>query len=168
MDQIAANRELADGLLLKVSEATSGITGHDFILELTRKIPSILGMRHCFVAECANEEKTRLRTIAFPEGENVLDNIEYSTSESACREMMGGQPYFLNKGAHLIYKAAKGIEAYVGAPILNPTKSMKMRKGTISLQLKYISFAVLFSQVKLIIFYIQMLITKDIFKAIRK
>ena len=105
MDQIAANRELADGLLLKVSEATSGITGHDFILELTRKIPSILGMRHCFVAECANEEKTRLRTIAFPEGENVLDNIEYSTSESACREMMGGQPYFLNKGAHLIYKA---------------------------------------------------------------
>jgi PAS domain S-box-containing protein len=77
-------------------------------------------MRYCFVAECINEEKSRLRTIAFSDGEKLIDNIVYNTSDSACQKMMDGDPYFLPSGAQKIYKAANGIEAYVGAPILSP------------------------------------------------
>ncbi len=120
MPNAAVHKQMTEDLLLKVSEATSGMVGHDFILELTQKIPSILGMRYCFVAECSNEEKTRLRTIAFSDGKKLLDNIEYNTSDSACQKMMDGEPYFLPAGAQKFYKAAKGIEAYVGAPILSP------------------------------------------------
>ncbi len=114
-------KKVADDLLTKVSEATSGIMGHDFVLQLTKKITGVLGMRYCFVAECANPEKTRLRTIAFVDGETVLDNVEYNTNESACQMMMNGKPYFLPKGAQKLYKAATGIESYVGAPILSNT-----------------------------------------------
>jgi PAS domain S-box-containing protein len=109
-----------NNLLYVISEATSGFTGHDFVLELTKKITEILDMEYCFVAECANKDKTRLRTIAFVNGQKVLDNIEYNTNESGCQMMMNGEPYFLASGAQNRFPAAKGIEAYVGAPILSP------------------------------------------------
>ena len=44
-------------LLQAVSEATSGLTGHDFLVEIAKRITINLGMRYCFIAECANETK---------------------------------------------------------------------------------------------------------------
>lgn len=110
-----------DQLLRTVSELTSGLTGNDFLIELPKRLTGVLGMRYCFIAECADENKSRLRTIAFVDGDIVLDNFEYNTNESACQMMMEGDPYFLPQHAQLYFKAAKGIEAYVGAPILSPT-----------------------------------------------
>lgn len=121
-----SNNELAVKLLQKVSESTYGLTGKDFVLELTKKVSEILEMEYCFVAECANEDKTRLRTIAFVRGEQVLDNIEYNTSDSGCNMMMKGEPYFLPEGAYKLFPAAKGIEAYIGSPIISPANGEVM------------------------------------------
>lgn len=77
-------------------------------------------MQYCFIAECANENKTRLRTVVFVDGKNVLDNFEYNTNESGCQMMMKGDTFFLPAGTQKFFNAAKGIEAYVGAPITNP------------------------------------------------
>ena len=120
MSQPAIHNDMAEVLLRKVSEFTYGLTGKDFLLELTTKVAEILDMEYCFVAECANEDKTRLRTVAFVKGEKILDNIEYNTADSGCSMMMTGQPYFLPKGAQNLFPAARGIEAYVGAPIISP------------------------------------------------
>ncbi|MEQ1676115.1 MAG: sigma 54-interacting transcriptional regulator [Chitinophagaceae bacterium] len=109
------------GLLQAVSEATSGLTGHDFLLEIAKRITMNLGMKYCFIAECANETKTRLRTIVFVEGKNILDNFEYNTNDSGCQMMMNGDTFFMPEGAQKRFPAAKGIEAYVGAPITSPT-----------------------------------------------
>ena len=68
-------KEAGKDLLHKISEATSGLTGKDFLIELAKKITTIVGMRYCFIAECANSDKTRLRTIVFVEGEKLLDNV---------------------------------------------------------------------------------------------
>src|SRR5436853_5193998 len=78
-------------------------------------------MEYCFVAECANKEKTRLRTIAFVNAQNVLDNIEYNTNDSACQMVIKGDPYFLARGVQELFPAAKGIESYIGYPIVSPT-----------------------------------------------
>lgn len=107
-------------LLQAVSEATSGLTGKDFLVEVAKCITSNLGMRYCFIAECANETKTRLRTVVFVEGEKILDNLEYNVSDSGCQMMMQGNTFFLPEGAHTKFAGAKGIEAYVGAPIISP------------------------------------------------
>ena len=120
MSAPTVHTNVADELLRKVSESTYGLTGKDFLLELTTTVAEILGMEYCFVAECANEDKTRLRTVAFVKGEKILDNIEYNTADSGCSMMMTGQPYFLPKGAQDLFPAAIGIEAYVGAPIISP------------------------------------------------
>ena len=120
MPKADTHNALAGELLRKVSDSTSNLTGKDFVLELTKRVSEILGMEYCFVSECANEDKTRLRTIAFVSGEKVLDNVEYNTADSGCSMMMNGQPYFLPKGTHELFPGAKGIEAYVGAPIISP------------------------------------------------
>jgi len=120
MSKTISQNQFAEELLRKVSESTYALTGKDFLLELTMKVAEILGMEYCFIAECANEDKSRLRTVAFVKGGKILDNIEYNTNESGCSMMMNGQPYFLPKGAQDLFPAAKGIEAYVGAPIINP------------------------------------------------
>lgn len=117
---LTARRDKQNDLLYLISEATFGLTGQDFLLELPKRLSRILGMQYCFIAECADENKTRLRTIAFVEGEKVLDNVEYNTNDSACRMMMNGEPYFIPNCAQQYFKAAKGIEAYVGAPIISP------------------------------------------------
>jgi hypothetical protein len=107
-------------LLKAISEVTSLLTGRDFILELAKGISTIMGMRYCFVSIGANREKTRMRTIVFVEGRKELDNFEYLTNESGCQMMMTGETFFLSAGAHKRFPAAKGIEAYMGAPIISP------------------------------------------------
>ena len=113
------HKQLAKSLLAQVAEATLGLSGHDYIIELARKIPAIIDMRYCFVVECANKEKTRLRTVAFADGDKVLDNIEYNTAESACSMVIKSGAYYLPKAAQKFHPGAKGIEAYVGVPIIS-------------------------------------------------
>lgn len=107
-------------LLQLVSEVTSGLIGYDYLVEVAKCITSSLGMRYCFIAECANETKTRLRTVVFAEGEKLLDNFEYNVSDSGCQMMMGGETFFLPEGLYKKFAGATGIEAYVGAPIISP------------------------------------------------
>lgn len=90
------------------------------MLETARQITQVLQVQYCFIAECANEDKTRLRTIVFVDGTTVMDNIEYNTEDSGCRMMMKGDTFFLPAGAQKRFKGAKGIEAYIGAPIISP------------------------------------------------
>ena len=107
-------------LLQAVSEATSGVMGFDLLLETAKQITSVLQMKYCFIAECANEDKTRLRTLVLVDGNTVMENIEYNTHESGCQMMMSGDTFFLPAGVQQRFKGAKGIEAYIGAPIVSP------------------------------------------------
>ena len=107
-------------LLQAVSEATSGVMGIDLLLQTARQITRVLQMQYCFIAECANADKTRLRTLVFVNGDTVMDNIEYNTNESGCQMMMKGDTFFLPAGVQKKFKGAKGIEAYIGAPIISP------------------------------------------------
>lgn len=116
----ASPNEPAKELLQAVSEATSGLTGHDLLLETAKQIIAVLHVQYCFIAECANEDKTRLRTMVFVNGDTVMDNIEYNTADSGCSMMMKGDTFFLPAGAQKRFKGAKGIEAYIGAPITSP------------------------------------------------
>jgi hypothetical protein len=117
---ISSRTIIDNNFLQAVSEATSGLTGHDLLLEIAKRITTSLGMQYCFIAECANETKTRLRTVIYVEGKKVLDNFEYNTHESGCQMMMKGDTFFMPAGAQKLFPAAKGIEAYVGAPIISP------------------------------------------------
>lgn len=115
-------RKMEEELLRTVSEATSGLTGEDFLLELAKHITMTLTMRYALITECANEEKTRLRTLCYVDGEKVLDNIEYNTADIPCEIIMQGKDFFMPAGVQLRYPKEDGIESAVGVPIYS-TKS---------------------------------------------
>ena len=56
-------KKMEEQLLRAVSEATSGLTGQDFLVELSKNVVKSLGLRYAFIAECTDETKTRFRTI---------------------------------------------------------------------------------------------------------
>jgi len=91
------------------------------LIELSKNVVKILGLRYAFIVECTDKSKTRFRTIAFVQGETVLDNVEYDVEGSACSQMLKGKPYFLPSGVQAKFPAAEGIEAYIGCPIISPT-----------------------------------------------
>ncbi|MGQ0738858.1 MAG: sigma-54 interaction domain-containing protein [Bacteroidota bacterium] len=110
------------GLLHAVSEATSGLTGHDLLLEMAKRLTTHLAMRYCVITECANEEKTRLRTLCYVDGQKKLDNIEYDTAGVPCEIIMKGKDFFQAEGVQKNFPKEQGIEAAVGVPIFS-TKS---------------------------------------------
>jgi formate hydrogenlyase transcriptional activator len=115
-------RKMEEELLRTVSEATSGLTGEDFLLELAKHITMMLTMRYALITECANEEKTRLRTVCYVDGEKLLDNIEYDTADIPCEIIMQGKDFFMPENVQVKYPKEKGIESAVGVPIYS-TKS---------------------------------------------
>ena len=117
-------KKMEEQLLRAVSEATSGLTGQDFLVELSKNVVKNLGLRYSFIVECTDETKTRFRTIAFVQGETVLDNIEYDVAGSACEQMLEGKPYFLPACVEDKFPAAMGIQTYIGSPIISPTTGL--------------------------------------------
>ncbi|KAK6021563.1 hypothetical protein OSTOST_12762 [Ostertagia ostertagi] len=115
-------RKMEEELLRTVSEATSGLTGEDFLIELARHITMTLTMRYALITECANDEKTRLRTLCYVDGEKVLDNIEYDTAGIPCEIIMQGKEFFMPEGVQAKFPKEEGIESAVGVPIYS-TKS---------------------------------------------
>ena len=110
-------RKMEEELLRSVSEATSGLTGEDFLVDLARRITITLKMRFALVTECVNEQKTRLRTLCYVDGKKVLDNIEYDTSDIPCEIIMKGKEFFMARDVQLNFPKEKGIESAVGVPI---------------------------------------------------
>jgi PAS domain S-box-containing protein len=104
-------------LLQAVSEATSGLTGHDFLFELAKHISITLNMRYTLITECANDEKTKLRTLCYLDGNKVLDNIEYDTAGAPCEIIMRGKDFFQSRNVQISFPKEKGIESAIGVPI---------------------------------------------------
>lgn len=115
-------RNYEEEMLRTVSEATSGLVGEDFCIELAKHITMTLSMRYALITECANEEKTRLRTLCYLDGEKILDNIEYDTEGIPCEIIMQGKDFFMPAGVQEKYPKEAGIESAVGVPIYS-TKS---------------------------------------------
>ncbi len=113
-------KKMEEELLRVISEATSSLLGKDFFVELAKHITFTLSMKYALITECANNEKTRLRTLCYVDGQVVLDNIEYDTSEIPCEIIMRGEDFFMSKDVQKYFPKEKGIESYVGVPILSP------------------------------------------------
>lgn len=113
-------RKVEEELLRTVSEATSGFTGMDYFLALTRQVTSILNVRYALVSECANEDQTRVRTISYVDREEVLENVEYDLEGTPCEIVMQGKDYFCPDELEKIFPKEKGIQSYLAVPIMSP------------------------------------------------
>ena len=90
MKQEASQRRQAEETLRSVVEGTAAVTGGDFFSALVRHLASAIGVRYAFVTECTDQTKTRVRTLAFWNGESLADNIEYDLALTPCERVIEG------------------------------------------------------------------------------
>lgn len=114
-------RKLEEELLRTISEATAGLVGRDFFIQLAKYITVTLSMRYALITECANQEKTRLRSICYLDQDKILDNVEYDTEGTPCEIVMGGKDYFTPNKLEEYFPKEKGLESYIGVPIFSPS-----------------------------------------------
>lgn len=72
-----SERKRAEETLRHITKETAGSTGEEFFRSLAQNLAHALEVRYCFVAECTDETKTRVRTLAFWATDNFADNVEY-------------------------------------------------------------------------------------------
>ena len=84
-------------LLEKISQATSGFTGEDFIIELCRNFTAELNMQFALITECVEESETMVHTICMVNGDRVMDNIQYDTKGRPCEIILQDKAIFIPK-----------------------------------------------------------------------
>ena len=104
-----------------ITEGVAGVIGMDFFETLTRYITIALNVRFSIVTECTRSDKTRLRTIAFAESGNLIENLEYDTDKFPCSKAIEGNSVFIPENLEKLYPEEKGLEAYMAVPVLSPT-----------------------------------------------
>jgi formate hydrogenlyase transcriptional activator len=112
--------EVEISLLSKVSEGITNVTGADYFRELTKVITETLGVRYALVSECANEAKTKVRTISYADRGKILENTEYDLAGTPCEIVMQGKDYFCANELDKTFPKEKGIQSYLGVPIISP------------------------------------------------
>ena len=107
-------------LLQTLAEGTAGHTGICFFENLVMCIIKAIDVRYAIVTECINDEKTRLKTIAYVKDQLIKENIEYDTTGTPCHIIMTEKDaLYVPHEVQQIYPAEEGIETYVGVPILD-------------------------------------------------
>ena len=106
-----------DEALRRIAEGTAGETGLDFFQALVQQLTTTLNVEFATVTECANIEKTRLRTLAFSQNETLLENVEYDLAGTPCDIVMQDRDFYLPTDVAHNFWQAVGVEAYFGVPI---------------------------------------------------
>jgi transcriptional regulator with GAF, ATPase, and Fis domain len=90
MKQEVLERQRAEERLRAVTEGTASVTGDDFFQSLVRHLALTLQVPYAFVAKCTGVRNTRVRTLAFWQGDHLGDNVEYNVAETPCLKVVDG------------------------------------------------------------------------------
>jgi len=119
-------RRRMEETLRHITEGTAGSTGDEFFRSLVRHLAHALQVRYCFVAECADNSKNQVRTLALWAGESFADNVEYPLEGTPCEGVIQGESCRYPERMQSLFPndkdlATLGVESYVGLPVTNST-----------------------------------------------
>lgn len=81
-------RKYREEALQLIVEGTAAKTGEQFFRACVRYLAEILQVRFALVTQCANPERSRVRTLALWRGEEWSENIEYDLATTPCGEVI--------------------------------------------------------------------------------
>jgi formate hydrogenlyase transcriptional activator len=118
------DRKRVEETLRHITEGTAGSTGDEFFRSLVKHLAHALQVRYSFVAECTDKTKKSVRMLAFWQGADFGNNIEFPLAGTPCQAVIQGNvcsyPERLQKlfpeDAGLV---ALGAQSYAGVPLIN-------------------------------------------------
>lgn len=112
----AAHQPQVEKLLTEIVR-NFGVTGYeDFFHALVSHLADLLQVRHAFVTECTNRALTRVRTLAFVQGRDFVENIEYDLDGTPCAGVIGGAICYYPEQLGAFFPVEDGLASYLGAP----------------------------------------------------
>ena len=120
MDQPLEHRK-TESLLRVIAEGTTSVVGGEFFHVLVHHLAEALGVKYAFVAEFAGI-KTRVRTLAFWEGDHFLDNFEYELAGTPCEAVLAGEMRLYKQGVWTLFPKGPALagmkaESYLAIPL---------------------------------------------------
>ncbi len=120
-----AERRRNEETLHHISEGTARYIGEEFFRQLTRHLAAALRVRYCFVTECTDDSRTRVRALAFWDGQGFAQNVEYPLHGTPCEKVIAGNICSYPERLQILFPEDQelvtlGAESYAGVPLLNP------------------------------------------------
>jgi len=112
--QTVDSSELA--ILRALVEGTVQTTGKDFLRSLVRSLCTAIGVANGFIAEFTSD-KTRIRSLAFWEHGQFIDNQEWELAGTPCVDVLAGKLCHYPSDLAKIFPKEEGIESYLGVPL---------------------------------------------------
>ncbi|NJL29988.1 MAG: GAF domain-containing protein, partial [Thermoanaerobaculia bacterium] len=111
-------------LLQALAEAGRATPGTELFPHLVRSLATALGLRYCFLTECLDSPASKVRTLAFWDGERIRDNFEYDLAGTPCRRVLGGAECRIGDGVRALFPDDLDLvdlaaESYAALPLLN-------------------------------------------------
>jgi two-component system sensor kinase FixL len=116
-------RKRADDTLRVIAGTLAPTTGDAFFRGLLECLAKTLQVRIAFIAECLDEPPTRVRTLAYWEGDGFRDSREFAVAGMPCAlTVCEGRETFFPQGLGdaFPHERGRGLESYLGLPILAP------------------------------------------------
>jgi PAS domain S-box-containing protein len=106
-------------VLQAVADGTAGAVGEAFFPAMVRHFAQALGLDCAFVAECADQPPTRVRTLAYWSDGTLKENIEFALPGTPCEAVVHTeQPALHRCGLAQMFPREAGWESYLGLPIV--------------------------------------------------
>lgn len=119
------NRKLDEDTLRLIYDGTAGSVGEEFFNALVCATARAMGVRWAFVSEFATSRE-RVRTIAFWDGDDLAENVEYELDGTVCETVLSGElKYYPKEVARKFPRepalVEMGIESYLATPMTAPS-----------------------------------------------
>jgi len=117
-------RRRQEETLHHITEGTVQFIGDEFFRQLARHLAEALHVRYCFVTECTDDSQTRLRALAFWDGQGFAQNVEYPVRGTPCEKVIEGNICSYPDRIQQLFPedqdlVALGAESYAGVPLPN-------------------------------------------------
>jgi PAS domain S-box-containing protein len=117
-----SDRKRSEEALRAIAEGTATQFGSEFFRSLVRHLAEVLQVRYAFVTQCLDPEKTRVRTLAFWQGQDFGDNFEYDLVNTPCDRVINGQVCLYPRGIQALFPQDRdlvdlGAESYSAIPL---------------------------------------------------
>ena len=110
-------------VLRKIDEGTAAVTGAAFFPSLVRSLAEALQTKYAFVSRFVGENRARVRTLAFWEGDGFIDNFEYDLRHTPCERVLTGEVCLFPEKVQDLFPdhredlAKLGVESYLAIPV---------------------------------------------------
>ena len=122
-------RKRADQALTDLVAGT-GVTGKEFFPAYVRHVAAALDVHSASVAEVADEQKSRLRTLAVWLGKGWEENYEYELAHTPCDEVIReGKLFYCRDRVQEIFSEDKALAdlnavSYMGVPLFDSSRQV--------------------------------------------